>query len=121
MDTVSSRPIPSTLRYIWRSVHGFASDVLFKYCRIAGTDIVVPIMSLGEDMKKLTLGDRGYSKDPFVLASAAGRLPTFKDVKKSLKVRCKHFYELTTRPLSDIDQDPDSSNNPDGRSSKYCS
>ena len=92
-----------------------------KYRRIAGTDVVVPIMSLGEDMKKLTLGDGGYSKDPIMLASDAGRLPTFKDVKKSLKVGCKHFYELTTKPLSDIDQDLDSSNNPDGRSSKYYS
>ena len=44
-------------------------------------------MSLGEDMKKLSLGDGGYSKDPMVLAGAAGSLPTFKDVKKSLKVR----------------------------------
>ncbi len=70
-------------------------------------------------MKKLSLGDGGYSKDPIMLTSAAGRLPTFKDVKKSLKVRCKHFYELTTKPFADIDQDLDSSNNSDGRSSKY--
>ena len=90
-----------------------------KYRRIAGTDVVVPIMSLGEDMKKLTLGDGGYSKDPIMLASDAGRLPTFKDVKKSLKVHCEHFYVLTTKSPSDIDQDLDSSNNPDGRSSKY--
>jgi hypothetical protein len=43
-------------------------------------------MSLGEDLKKLSLGDEGYSKDPILSASAEGRLPTFKDVKKSLKV-----------------------------------
>ncbi|KAH9005321.1 HORMA-domain-containing protein [Lactarius hatsudake] len=51
----------------------------FEYRRIAGTDVVVPIMSLGEDMKKLSLGNGGYSKDPITLANAAGRLPTFKD------------------------------------------
>jgi meiosis-specific protein HOP1 len=53
-------------------------------------------MSLGEDLKKLSLGDGGYSKDPILLASAEGRLPTFKDVKKSLKVWNSQFYELPT-------------------------
>jgi meiosis-specific protein len=43
-------------------------------------------MSLGEDMKKLSLGDGERSKDPILLASVEGRLPTLKDVKKSLKV-----------------------------------
>ena len=56
-----------------------------QYRRIAGTEVVVPIMSLGEDLQKLSLGDDGYSKDPILLASTEGRLPTFKDVKKSLK------------------------------------
>jgi len=51
-----------------------------------GTEVVVPIMSLGEDLEKLCLGDGGHPKDPILLASAEGRLPTFKDVKKSLKV-----------------------------------
>jgi hypothetical protein len=60
--------------------------VLSQYRRIAGTEFVVPIMSLGEDLKKLSLVDGGYSKDPILLASTEGRLPTFKDVKKSLKV-----------------------------------
>ena len=57
-----------------------------QYHRIEGTEVVVPIMSLGEDMEKLCLGDGGHSEDPILLASAEGRLPTFKDVKKSLKV-----------------------------------
>jgi len=43
-------------------------------------------MSLGEDMEKLSLGDGAHSKDPILLASAEDRLPTFKDVKKGLKV-----------------------------------
>lgn len=61
--------------------------ISIQYRRIAGTDVVVPIMSLGEDLEKLSLGDGGHSsKDPILLASAEGRLPTFKDVKKSLKV-----------------------------------
>jgi len=57
-----------------------------QYLRIAGTNFVVPIMSLGDDLEKLSLGDGGHSKDPILLATAEGRLPTFKDVKKSLKV-----------------------------------
>lgn len=61
-------------------------NLLSQYCRIAGTEVIVPIVSLGEDLKKLSLGEGGYSKDPILLASAEGRLPTFKDVKKSLKV-----------------------------------
>ncbi|KAF8274863.1 HORMA domain-containing protein [Lactarius quietus] len=69
----------------------------FEYRRIAGTDVVVPIMTLGEDMKKLSLGDGGYSKDPMVLASAAGFLPTFKDVKKSLKTLIKTLIQAITQ------------------------
>ncbi len=60
--------------------------VLSQYRRISGTEVIVPIMSLGEDMEKLSLGDGAHSKDPFLLANAQGRLPTLKDVKKSLKV-----------------------------------
>ncbi|KAH9043071.1 HORMA-domain-containing protein [Lactarius pseudohatsudake] len=69
----------------------------FEYRRIAGTDVVVPIMSLGEDMKKLSLGNGGYSKDPITLASAAGRLPTFKDVKRSLKTLIKTLIQAITQ------------------------
>ncbi|KAI9446297.1 HORMA domain-containing protein [Lactarius indigo] len=69
----------------------------FEYQRIAGTDIVVPIMSLGDDLKKLSLGEGGYSKDPIMLASAAGRLPTFKDVKRSLKTLIKTLIQAITQ------------------------
>jgi meiosis-specific protein HOP1 len=74
--------------------------ILSQYRRIAGTNLVVPIMSLGEDLEKLSLGDGGHSKDPILLASAEGRLPTFKDVKKSLKVRSSCIHELATNHLS---------------------
>jgi meiosis-specific protein HOP1 len=72
--------------YFPSSFLGLPLIISSQYRRIAGTDVVVPIMSLGEDLKRLSLGDGGYSKDPILLASAEGRLPTFKDVKKSLKV-----------------------------------
>jgi hypothetical protein len=42
-------------------------------------------MSLGEDMDKLSLGDGARSKDPVLLASAEGRLPTFKRCEKELE------------------------------------
>lgn len=47
-------------------------------------------------MEKLSLCDGDSSKDPILLASAEGRLPTLKDVKKSLKVRKIQFCELAT-------------------------
>jgi hypothetical protein len=50
-------------------------------------------MSLGEDLERLSLGDGDHSKDPILMACAEGRLPTFKDVKKSLKVRKTQFYK----------------------------
>ena len=71
--------------------HWQSLTALSQYRRIAGTDVVVPIMSLGEDLEKLTLGDGNHSKDPILLASVEGRLPTFKDVKRSLKVRNNQF------------------------------
>ncbi|KAI9458263.1 HORMA-domain-containing protein [Russula earlei] len=69
----------------------------FEYRCIAGTDIVVPIMSLGEDMEKLSLGDGEYSKDPILLTNAEGRLPTFKDVKKSLKTLIKTLIQAISQ------------------------
>ncbi|KAH9996849.1 HORMA domain-containing protein [Russula vinacea] len=69
----------------------------FEYCRIAGTEVIVPIVSLGEDLKKLSLGEGGYSKDPILLASAEGRLPTFKDVKKSLKTLIKTLIQAISQ------------------------
>jgi meiosis-specific protein HOP1 len=54
-------------------------------------------MSLGEDMKKLSLGDGGCSKGSMVHASAAGSLPTFKDVKKSLKTLIKTLIQAITQ------------------------
>ena len=73
------------------SLLGQSLTALSQYRRIAGTDVVVPIMSLGDDLEKLTLGDGGHSKDPILLASVEGGLPTFKDVKRSLKVRDSQF------------------------------
>lgn len=72
--------------YFSSSFLGLPLTASSQYRRIAGTEVVVPIMSLGEDLKKLSLGDEGYSNDPILSASAEGRLPTFKDVKKCLKV-----------------------------------
>ncbi|KAI0256862.1 HORMA domain-containing protein, partial [Lactifluus subvellereus] len=69
----------------------------FYYRRLEGTEVVVPIMSLGEDMKNLSLGDGEYSMDPILLASAEGRHPTLKDVKKSLKTLIKTLIQAITQ------------------------
>lgn len=55
-----------------------------KYYKVAGTDTVVPIMSLGDRLSKMSL--RRVDGDPVVNALKRGNLPTLGDVKRSLKV-----------------------------------
>ncbi|KAG9312996.1 hypothetical protein JVU11DRAFT_6434 [Chiua virens] len=58
-----------------------------KYYKAAGTDTIVPIMSLGDKLSKMSL--RGVDRDPAVDALKQGRLPTLGDVKRSLKLMIK--------------------------------
>lgn len=55
-----------------------------KYYKVAGTDTVVPIMSLGDKLSKMSL--HRVDGDPIVDALKQGKLPTLGDVKRSLKV-----------------------------------
>lgn len=55
-----------------------------KYYKVAGTDTVVPIMSLGDQLSKMNL--HRMDGDPVVDALKQGNLPTLGDVKRSLKV-----------------------------------
>lgn len=55
-----------------------------KYYKVAGTDIVVPIMSLGDQLSKMSL--HRVDGDPVVDVLMRGKLPTLGDVKRSLKV-----------------------------------
>ncbi|KAJ7633058.1 HORMA domain-containing protein [Roridomyces roridus] len=65
----------------------------FHYHKIPGTNTVVPIMSLGDDLDKLSLKE----KDPVVQAARRGKAPTLKDVKKSVKTLLKTLIHSTTQ------------------------
>ncbi|KAF9261437.1 DNA-binding protein [Marasmius fiardii PR-910] len=55
----------------------------FRYHTIAGTNTTIPIMTLGDDLNKMSLQDR--SSDPLIASANKGKPPTLKDVKKSVK------------------------------------
>ncbi|KIK79348.1 hypothetical protein PAXRUDRAFT_36464 [Paxillus rubicundulus Ve08.2h10] len=55
----------------------------FQYHRVPGTNTVVPIMSLGDQLSKMSLCRTGG--DPMADALKQGKLPTLGEVKRSLK------------------------------------
>ncbi|KAG6330851.1 hypothetical protein ID866_8238 [Astraeus odoratus] len=57
----------------------------FRYYNIPGTNTVVPIMSLGDQLSELSLGRTG-SLDPVSETLKRGKLPTLGEVKRSLKL-----------------------------------
>ncbi|KAI0768437.1 HORMA domain-containing protein [Irpex lacteus] len=69
----------------------------FRYYTIPGTDITVPLMSLGEDLMKLSINGRGKKPDPVSDASKKGKVPTLGEVKRSLKALVKNLIQATTQ------------------------
>ncbi|KAJ7811429.1 HORMA domain-containing protein [Mycena olivaceomarginata] len=67
----------------------------FHYHTIPGTDTVIPVMSLGDDLDKMSLKDS--AKDPVEKAARKGKAPTLKDVKKSVKTLLKTLIHSTTQ------------------------
>ncbi|KAF8205628.1 HORMA domain-containing protein [Mycena galopus ATCC 62051] len=67
----------------------------FHYHTIPGTDTVIPVMSLGDDLDKMSIKDA--AKDPVVQAAKKGKAPTLKDVKKSVKTLLKTLIHSTTQ------------------------
>lgn len=61
-----------------------------KYYRVADTGTVVPIMSLGDQLSRMSL--HRTDEDPVVDALKRGKLPTLGDVKRSLKVYLIFYY-----------------------------
>lgn len=58
-----------------------------QYHALPGTDYVVPIMTLGDGLEKMSLKDKkDHSDDPVTKAAKSGKAPTLLDVKKSVKV-----------------------------------
>ncbi|EMD38181.1 hypothetical protein CERSUDRAFT_104791 [Gelatoporia subvermispora B] len=69
---------------------------IYLYYKVPGTDTTVPIMSLGEDLMKLSLGGKA-TVDPVSTANKAGTVPTLGEVKRSLKTLVKNLIQATTQ------------------------
>ncbi|KAJ4478474.1 HORMA-domain-containing protein [Lentinula aciculospora] len=65
----------------------------FQYHTIAGTDTVIPLMSLSDDLRRMSL--RG--KDPIAEAARRGATPTLRDVKRSVKTLLKTLITSMTQ------------------------
>ncbi|KAI0032290.1 HORMA domain-containing protein, partial [Vararia minispora EC-137] len=68
----------------------------FQYYKVPGTDTAIPIMSLGEDLNKLSLNNLEVT-DPVARAISESRLPTLGDVKKSLKTLVKRLISAVNQ------------------------
>ncbi|KIY50793.1 HORMA-domain-containing protein [Fistulina hepatica ATCC 64428] len=67
----------------------------FEYHNIPGTDTVVPIMSLGDSLENMSLSSR--DEDPVQAALKRGHVPTFKEVKKSVKNLLKTLIQCANQ------------------------
>ncbi|TFY66672.1 hypothetical protein EVG20_g4411 [Dentipellis fragilis] len=68
----------------------------FKYHTIPGTNTVVPIMSLGEDLMRMSLNGQKPAGDPVTEATKQGKAPTLGEVKMSLKTLIKTLIQAIT-------------------------
>lgn len=59
---------------------------LSQYYTIPGSDVTIPVMSLGDDLMKLSISGKKKANDPVADATKKGKLPTLGEVKRSLKV-----------------------------------
>lgn len=68
----------------------------YQYHKLPGTDTTIPIMSLGEDLMKMSLKSSSKPADPAAEASKIGKTPTLGEVKRSLKVEywTSHHFPL---------------------------
>ena len=63
--------------------------IVFQYFEVPGTGVKVPVMSLGEDLMKMSLNDRDR------VTTEPPKPPTLGEVKKSLRVCEKVYIEIT--------------------------
>ncbi|KAL4062906.1 HORMA domain-containing protein [Scleroderma citrinum] len=71
----------------------------FQYHKVPGTDTVVPIMSLGDQLSKMCLGSSG-GRDPLTDALKRGKVPTLGEVKRSLKTLVTTISHMESLPSS---------------------
>jgi hypothetical protein len=92
-----------------------------QYFTIPGTDTTIPVMTLGEDVKNRA-ANRDRRSDPVSKAIHAGRMPTLRDVKKSVKVCPPDSTKgATDREIIGFAEDLDYFHDADGHITKYDS
>ncbi|KAI6150632.1 HORMA domain-containing protein [Pisolithus tinctorius] len=71
----------------------------FRYHKVPGTNTVVPILSLGDQLSKLSLG---YARSEELMAKSLkqGKLPTLGEVKRSLKTLVTTISHMENLPSS---------------------
>ncbi|RDB21131.1 Meiosis-specific protein HOP1 [Hypsizygus marmoreus] len=70
----------------------------FHYHTLPGTNVTVPIMTLGDGLQKMSLKDKkARAVDPVAEAARIGKAPTLLDVKKSVKSLLKTLIHATTQ------------------------
>ncbi|KAF8643792.1 hypothetical protein AX16_008811 [Volvariella volvacea WC 439] len=68
----------------------------FQYHEIPGTQYAVPVMTLGDSLRRMSLGE-SRNQDPIIEAAKKGRAPTLKDVKKSVKSLLKALIHAASQ------------------------
>ncbi|TBU35629.1 HORMA-domain-containing protein [Dichomitus squalens] len=69
----------------------------FNYYEVPGTKETIPVMTLGEEMNKLSLSAPSRAQDPVAEAMRKGKVPTLGEVKRSLKALIKNLIQATTQ------------------------
>ena len=67
-------------------ITNFVSELFVQYYRVPGSDVVLPMMSLGDGHKSFSKHSRQNNEDPIATAIKKGKAPTLRDVKLSVKV-----------------------------------
>ncbi|KAI0081208.1 HORMA-domain-containing protein [Panus rudis PR-1116 ss-1] len=67
----------------------------FHYHTIPGTTTTIPIMTLGDNLMKMSIS--GKNSDPVANATKSGKVPTLGEVKRSLKTLIKNLIQATTQ------------------------
>lgn len=63
-----------------------ASESHAQYYEVPGTGTIVPVLSLDDQLKNMSLRGKPATKDPIAVATMNGRAPTLREVKESLRV-----------------------------------
>ncbi len=81
-----------------------------QYYNIPGTDVTIPVMTLGEDLMNLSISGCKHA-DPVANATKKGKVPTLGEVKRSLKV-CNSLTKSFTVLMLLTSVGPDQEFNP---------